>query len=185
MTGPRAPSIAELPPVIPIFPLSGALLLPRGRLPLNIFEPRYLAMIDDAMRSHRVIGMVQPTCESEKRPSLYPVGCVGRLTSWSETGDGRLMITLTGLIRFRIDAELQTTTPYRQVEAGFTPFADDLQESNDETCVDRKRLGASLKSYLKLRNLDADWSSIERAPGAVLITSLAMICPCDVAEKQA
>ena len=185
MSGPRAPSIADLPPVVPVFPLAGALLLPRGRLPLNIFEPRYLAMIDDAMRHHRVIGMVQPTCTNQKCPPLYPTGCLGRLTSWSETGDGRLMITLTGLIRFRIDAELKTTTPYRQVEAGFSPFAADLQESNDEDCVDRKRLGASLKSYLKLRNLEADWSSIERAPGEVLINSLAMICDFDVAEKQA
>jgi len=185
MSGPRAPSISGLPSVIPVFPLAGALLLPRGRLPLNIFEPRYLAMIDDAMRHHRVIGMVQPAGPDQKHPPLYPVGCVGRLTSWSETGDGRLMITLTGLIRFRVDAELKTTTPYRQVEAGFEPFAADLQESNDEACVDRKRLGASLKSYLKLRNLEADWSSIERAPGEVLINSLAMICPFDIAEKQA
>ena len=185
MTGPRAPSIAELPAAIPIFPLAGALLLPRGRLPLNIFEPRYLAMIDDAMRHHRVVGMVQPANADQKYPTLYPIGCLGRLTSWSETGDGRLMITLTGLIRFRIDAELQTTTPYRQVTPAFTPFSADLRESEDEACVDRKRLGASLRSYLKLRNLEADWSSIERAPGEILINSLAMICPFDIAEKQA
>jgi len=185
MTGPRAPSLAELPPVIPIFPLAGALLLPRGRLPLNIFEPRYLAMIDDALRTHRVIGMVQPTGADQRHPSLYPIGCLGRLTSWSETGDGRLMITLTGLIRFRINAEPPAITPYRQVQAGYAPFAADLAESSDETCVDRKRLGASLKSYLKLRNLEADWSSIERAPGEVLVNSLAMICPFDIAEKQA
>ncbi|MCE9522189.1 MAG: LON peptidase substrate-binding domain-containing protein [Alphaproteobacteria bacterium] len=185
MSGPRAPSIAGLPPVIPVFPLAGALLLPRGRLPLNIFEPRYLAMIDDAMRTHRLIGMVQPVNSDQKHPPLYPIGCAGRLTSWNETGDGRLMITLTGLIRFRIDAELKTTTPYRQIEASFEPFSADLQESSDEDCVDRKRLGTSLKSYLKLRNIEADWSSIERAPGEVLINSLAMICPFDVAEKQA
>lgn len=185
MTGPRAPSLAELPAVIPVFPLAGALLLPRGRLPLNIFEPRYLAMIDDAMRHHRVIGMVQPANQDQRHPPLYPVGCLGRLTSWSETGDGRLMITLTGLIRFRIATELNTVTAYRQVEADFVPFAGDLKESDDEECVDRKRLGASLKSYLKLRQLEADWNSIERAPGEVLINSLAMICPFDVAEKQA
>jgi uncharacterized protein len=185
MTGPRAPSLAELPSVIPIFPLPGALLLPRGRLPLNIFEPRYLAMIDDAMRHHRVVGMIQPAGNDQKYPPLYPIGCLGRLTAWSETGDGRLMITLTGLIRFRVQAEVKTTTPYRQVQPSFTEFERDLQESDDEACIDRKRLGASLKSYLKLRNLDADWSSIERAPGEVLINSLAMICEFDAAEKQA
>lgn len=185
MTGPCAQSLADLPQVIPIFPLTGALLLPRGRLPLNIFEPRYLAMVEDALRHHRVIGMVQPSCAEQKHPPLYPVGCLGRLTSWSETGDGRFLITLTGMIRFRIDAELKAMTPYRQVEAGYAPFAGDLQEAGDDTCIDRKRLGASLKSYLKQCNIQADWTSIERAPGEVLINSLAMICPFDIAEKQA
>jgi Lon protease-like protein len=185
MSRPCAPSIADIPRVIPVFPLAGALLLPRGRLPLNIFEPRYLAMVEDAMRHHRLIGMVQPSCSGAKCPPLYPVGCLGRLTSWSETGDGRFLITLTGLIRFRIDGELETTTPYRQVKAGYAPFEADLAEAADENCVDRARLGASLKSYLKQRQLEADWSSIERAPGEVLVNSLAMICPFDVAEKQA
>jgi uncharacterized protein len=186
MTGPRAPSLADLPRVIPVFPLAGALLLPRGRLPLNIFEPRYLAMIDDALRHDRVVGMVQPSCPNERKsPPLYPVGCLGKLTSWSETGDGRFMITLTGLIRFRIDDELETTTPYRQVKPGFAPFARDLEEVADDSCIDRSRLGAGLKAYLRQRKLEADWSSIERAPGEVLINSLAMICPFDAAEKQA
>ena len=185
MSGPRAPSLSDIPPVIPVFPLAGALLLPRGRLPLNIFEPRYLAMVDDALRHHRVIGMVQPTCQEQKFPPLYSIGCLGRLTSWSETGDGRFLITLTGVIRFRIDAELTTTTPYRQIEPDFAPFVADFAEATDEDSVDRKRLGASLKCYLKQHNLQADWSSIERAPGEVLVNSLAMICPFDAAEKQA
>lgn len=179
-----APTLSDLPAVIPVFPLAGALLLPRGRLPLNIFEPRYLAMVDDALRHGRVIGMVQPSNE-QRCPTLYPVGCLGRLTSWSETGDGRLLITLTGFIRFRVESELQTTTPYRQVKADYADFAADLEDSCDESCIDRERLGACLRSYLRQRNLEADWSSIERAPGEVLVNSLAMICPFDTAEKQA
>lgn len=186
MQSARVPSLKDMPRVIPVFPLSGALLLPRGRLPLHIFEPRYLAMVDDALRHTRVIGMVQPASpDQRKSPPLYPVGCLGRLTSWSETGDGRLLITLSGVIRFRIDEELNTTTPYRQIEADYEPFAADLQESCDETCIDRERLGESLKCYLRQRNVEADWASIERAPGEVLVNSLAMICPFDAAEKQA
>lgn len=184
-TAPTAPTIAALPNVIPVFPLPRALLLPRGRLPLNIFEPRYLAMVDDALRHDRLIGMVQPTCDGDRHPKLYPVGCVGRLCSWSETGDNRFMITLTGLIRFRIEDELQTTTPYRQVKVDYGCFASDLEPPADDTCVDRERLGACLKSYFKQHNLPADWNSIERAPGETLINSLAMICPFEIAEKQA
>src|SRR5262245_5877862 len=131
-----APNSSDLPAVIPVFPLAGALLLPRGRLPLNIFQPRYVTMVDDALRRSRVIGMVQPST-GERHPELYPVGCLGRLTSWSETGDGRFLITLTGLIRFRIDSELTTTTPYRQVQADYAPFASDLDECCDESCIDR------------------------------------------------
>jgi len=184
-TRPPAPSLADLPPVIPVFPLAGALLLPRVRLPLNIFEPRYLAMVDHALRHSRVIGMVQPNGPEHRHPSLYPVGCLGRLTSWCESGDGRFLITLTGLIRFRIAGELTATTPYRQVETNYEPFTADLEECADETSIDRQRLGACLKSYLKQQNLQADWDSIERAPGEVLVNSLAMICPFATAEKQA
>lgn len=180
------PSLADMPPIVPVFPLIDALLLPRGRLPLNIFEPRYLAMVDTAMRTTRVIGMVQPSGDPESRkPSLYPVGCLGRITSWSETGDGRVLITLSGLLRFRIKTELKGQTPYRQVETSYTEFARDLEEPMDDNSVDRARLGACLKSYLKQKNLDADWQSIERAPAEVLVNSLAMICPFNTAEKQA
>ena len=178
-----APSLEALPRVIPVFPLP-ALLLPRGRLPLNIFEPRYLAMVDDTLRHARVIGMIQPADPNLRVPPLYPVGCLGRLTEWRETGDGRFHIVLTGLIRFRIEAELKTTTPYRQVEAVYGEFADDLKEECDEG-IDRRRLGDSLKSYFRQRKLDDYWQSIEQVSCEVLINSLSMICPFDVAEKQA
>ena len=182
----KRPSRFDLPPVIPVFPLPGALLLPRGRLPLNIFEPRYLAMIDHALRTSRVIGMIQPSGGADAmRPELFPVGCLGRLTSWSETGDGRFLITLTGMARFQIESELDSATPYRQVQACYKSFPHDLEECDDEAEIDRHRLAASLKCYLKQHQIAADWNSIERAPGEVLINSLAMICPFDVAEKQA
>lgn len=179
-----APTIANLPRVIPVFPLAGALLLPRRRLPLNIFEPRYLAMIDDALRHHRLIGMVQPA-NDQRQPQLYPVGCLGRLTSWSETDDGRFVITLTGVARFRIQAELAATTPYRQVEAVYGEFEDDLHEGDDDAGIDRERLGATLKTYFKQRKIDEYWQSIDQVSCEVLINSLAMICPFEVAEKQA
>lgn len=174
----------DLPPVIPVFPLPGALLLPRGRLPLNIFEPRYLAMVDQALRTDRVIGMIQPCSGQPARPDLFPVGCLGRLTAWSETGDGRFLITLSGMARFQVESELDCMTPYRQVQANYKAFPHDLEDCADEAGVDRARLAASLKCYLKQHQIEADWSSIERAPDEVLINSLAMICPFDVAEKQ-
>jgi Lon protease-like protein len=179
----RRPSRFDLPPVIPVFPLPGALLLPRGRLPLNIFEPRYLAMVDQALRTSRVIGMIQPCGGTSGKPALFPVGCVGRLTSWSETGDGRFLITLTGIARFQIESELDTATPYRQVQACYKAFPRDLEDCSDVD-IDRARLASSLRCYLKQHQIEADWSSIERAPAEVLINSLAMICPFDVAEKQ-
>ena len=179
----RTASRYELPEVIPIFPLPGALLLPRGRLPLNIFEPRYLDMVDQALRTNRLIGMIQPCGGDPSRPDLFPIGCVGRLTSWSETGDGRFFITLTGAARFKVVHELETNTPYRQVQACYKAFPADLQDCAD-TNFDRARLAGSLKCYLKQHKIEADWTSIERAPAEVLINSLAMICPFDVGEKQ-
>ncbi len=179
------PSLADLPKTIPVFPLAGALLLPRGRLPLNIFEPRYLAMVDTALRTTRVIGMIQPVTEDERRPKLYPVGCLGRLTSWSDTGDGRFFITLSGTIRFRVMEELKTTTPYRQVEPDYAPYADDLSDADDDNYVDRKRLGVCLKAYMEQKRIEADLSLIDRAPAETLINSLSMICPFAPAEKQA
>jgi Lon protease-like protein len=177
--------LADLPKTVPVFPLAGALLLPRGRLPLNIFEPRYLAMIDTALRTTRVIGMIQPVNEEERRPKLYPVGCLGRLTSWSDTGDGRFFITLSGVIRFRVTEELKTGTPYREVEPDYAPYAGDLSDGDEDNYVDRKRLGISLKAYMEQKRIEADLSLIDRAPAETLINSLAMICPFAPAEKQA
>lgn len=179
------PSLADLPKTIPVFPLAGALLLPRGRLPLNIFEPRYLAMVDTALRETRVIGMLQPVNEEDRRAKLYPVGCLGRLTSWSDTGDGRFFITLSGVIRFRVIEELKTTSPYRQVEPDYAAYAGDLKDADDDNYIDRKRLGVCLKAYMEQKRIEADLSLIDRAPAETLINSLAMICPFAPAEKQA
>jgi Lon protease-like protein len=179
-----------LPDVIPVFPLPGALLLPRGQMPLNIFEPRYLAMIDDALRSgHRLIGMIQPDAAhpgaDEQKPHLFQVGCVGRLTQFSESGDGRYLIQLTGVARFRIASELSVATPYRQCQVTYQPFADDFIARKGEDEVDRKSLLRALSSFLKANNLKADWEGIENAPNEALVNALAMMSPYDAAEKQA
>jgi Lon protease-like protein len=179
----------DLPDVIPVFPLSGALLLPRGQMPLNIFEPRYLAMIDDALRSGlRLIGMIQPDPShpgSEDRPHLFKVGCVGRLTQFAESGDGRYLIQLTGIARFRIEDELTVTTPYRQCRVSFAPFIDDFDARKGEDDVDRDSLLKALKDFLQANNLKADWQGIENAPNEALVNALAMMSPYGPAEKQA
>jgi Lon protease-like protein len=181
---------SDLPAIIPVFPLDGALLLPQGFLPLNIFEPRYLNMIDDALAGERIIGMIQTTGEGSKvRPGLVSVGCAGRLTAFSETGDGRYMITLTGLCRFKVGRELLVQTPYRQIEAVFTPFEADLAEDDDdgeeEDGFDRVRFLASLKAYLDHRGMEIDWSGVSEAPSDALVNSLAMALPFEPPEKQA
>jgi Lon protease-like protein len=179
----------DLPDVISVFPLAGALLLPRGQLPLNIFEPRYLAMIDDALRSGlRIIGMIQPDPTqpgTEDRPSLYKIGCVGRLTQIAESGDGRYLIQLTGIARFRIEQELDAATPYRQCRVNFEPFTDDFVARKGEDEVDRGRLLKALKDFLEANNLKADWQGIENAPNEALVNALAMMSPYGAAEKQA
>jgi Lon protease-like protein len=180
---------ADLPEVIAVFPLAGALLLPRGQLPLNIFEPRYLMMIDDAFASgRRLIGMIQPDAAHpgrEDRPNLYKVGCVGRITQLTETGDGRYMIQLTGIARFRIEAELAVATPYRQCRVIYTPFANDFVGHQGEDEVDRESLLKALSDFLKANDLKADWDGIENAPNEALVNALAMMSPYDPAEKQA
>jgi len=188
MPGPRRyADTGDLPAALAIFPLPGALLLPRGRLPLNIFEPRYLQMIDDALAGSRLIGMIQPMPGQDrvKLPDTYRIGCAGRLTSLQETADGRYMISLTGICRFRVEAELQTVTPYRQVAPLWDPFASDLIESDEDPSIDRVSLEASLRTYFEKTGMRADWGSIEKAPLETLVNSLSMICPFDAPEKQA
>jgi Lon protease-like protein len=179
----------DLPDVIPVFPLAGALLLPRGQMPLNIFEPRYLAMVDDALSNgRRLIGMIQPDTAhrgSEEKPSLYRIGCVGRITQLGETGDGRYLMELTGIARFRIVEELSVATPYRQCRVAYAPFADDFIARKGEDAVDRAALLAALAAFLKANDLKADWDGIENAPNEALVNALAMMSPYGAAEKQA
>src|SRR6516164_11704120 len=179
----------DLADVIPIFPLPGALLLPRGQMPLNIFEPRYVAMIDDALRTgHRLIGMIQPDPAHpgpEDKPNLYKVGCAGRITQLAETGDGRYLLQLTGVARFRVEEELKVATAYRQCQVSYAPFADDFIARKGEEEVDRKAVLAALTAFLKANNLKADWDGIENAPNEALVNALAMMSPYDPAEKQA
>ena len=182
----RFRTIADLPAIIPAFPLTGVLLLPRTRLPLNIFEPRYLAMVDSAMDGYRLIGMIQPKNPSDdlsKDPPLAEVGCLGRIIEYSETDDGRYLITLVGLARFKTAGERAGNEPFRQVAADYTAFAGDMVESSDPP-VARDRLLLALKPYLTERQMKTDWQSIEEAPSEALINALCMICPFEPVEKQ-
>lgn len=180
---------SDLPAQIAVFPLPGALLLPRGQMPLNIFEPRYLAMVEDALRTeHRLIGMIQPDAARAgppDRPPLYKVGCVGRITQFAETGDGRYIIQLTGISRFRVVEEVPVLTPYRQCRVSYEPFADDFVVRKGEEAVDRKALLDALSAFLRANNLKADWQGIEGAPNEALVNALAMMSPYGPAEKQA
>jgi len=179
----------DLPEIIPVFPLPGALLLPRGQMPLNIFEPRYLAMIDDALRDgHRLIGMIQPDpgqAANADKPKLFRVGCAGRITQLAESGDGRYLIELTGVSRFQVVEELDVATLYRQCRVTFAPFADDFVPRRGEDAVDRSALLTALNAFLKANNLKADWDGIEKAPNEALVNALSMMSPYGSAEKQA
>ena len=179
-------TLDDLPSIINVFPLSGVLVLPRGQLPLNVFEPRYLALVDAALSGDRLIGVIQPTQNEEKvlKPALATTGCAGRLTGYRENDDGRYLITLTGVCRFRMVEELATQTPYRRVAADFAPFIADLNPAN-ETEFPRERLLTALKDYLTRRDLKADWKSVLSAPPETLVNALAMLCPFEPAEKQA
>jgi uncharacterized protein len=190
-SGPFDPDFDELPEKIPIFPLSAVLLLPRGRLPLNIFEPRYLAMVRDALTAPlRLIGMVQPK-EDEGRgagvipgePPVHAIGCAGRIVSFAETGDGRYIIELRGAARFRVAAEPRRHAPYRIVAADWSPYRADLAETPH--FVDRERLLKSLKPYLEQRGIHADWHGLESLSDDRLVTSVAMLAPFAPQEKQA
>ncbi|MEM8617053.1 MAG: LON peptidase substrate-binding domain-containing protein [Pseudomonadota bacterium] len=175
----------DLPTTIPVFPLPGAMLFPRWSLPLNIFEPRYLNMIDDAMAGNRLIGMVQSSGGDRTAPHLLKVGCVGRITSYAETDDGRYLISLTGICRFSIDEELSVKTPYRQVRTNWEPFALDLIEPAADLLPDRSVLKASLVRYTKVNAMEVDWDAVDNAPLETLINALCAGCPFGVMEKQA
>jgi uncharacterized protein len=175
----------DLPLAIPVFPLNGALLLPGGQLPLNIFEPRYLNMIDDVMAGDRLLGMVQTRGGARDLPGLAPVGCLGKVTSFAETADGRYLITLTGLCRFDIGEELPVRAPYRQVRARFDRFEADLREDAAPSGLDRAAFLAALGRYLEHRGLGIEWESAQAAPIDALVNSLAMGLPFEAAEKQA
>ena len=182
---PFDPRYEHLPASLPIFPLPGALLLPGGRMPLNIFEPRYLNMVSDALAGDRLIGMIQPSQDSEDpgTAATYRTGCAGRIVAFSETEDGRYLITLAGLIRFDAARELPLEEGYRRVVPDFERFRDDLSEDSDD--IDRESLLDALRAYFEVSGLDGDWSAVEKAADESLVTSLAMACPFDPPEKQA
>ena len=177
-----------LPAAVPVFPLTGAQLLPRGMLPLNIFEPRYLAMVRDAMAAtgaaNRIIGVIQPRTAGEP-PPLYEVGCLGRISDYRETDDGRILIALTGVSRFRIQAELDRTTLYRQVMVDYLGFGDDRDDPDALAAAARAGLEDVLHAYLDAKGLSADWDAVKDADDEALVTTLASVCPFDPAEKQA
>ncbi len=179
---------APLPSAVPVFPLTGALLFPRGLLPLNIFEPRYLAMVRDVMAAkgtaNRVIGMIQSRAQGDP-PPLFDVGCLGRITDYRETEDGRMLIALVGVSRFRIAAELDRTSPYRQVMADYHGFQTDRDDPPALGHAARAGLEDVLRGYLDAQGLSADWDAVTNADDESLVTTLACACPFDPAEKQA
>jgi Lon protease-like protein len=185
-SGPFDPTFDELPREIPIFPLPGALLLPRGHLPLNIFEPRYLAMTRDAIKGARLIGMIQPEAAEDLREpqvTTYRTGCAGRIIQFAETPDGRYLITLSGLIRFDIGPELPLKEGYRRMQPNFARYRADMEGSPGR--IERDRLLSKLKQFLERHDIGADWKAIEKAPDEQLVNALAMMCPFGPPEKQA
>lgn len=180
----RYPS--DCPDVFPVFPLPGALLLPRGQIPLNIFEPRYIEMVNEALRTNRIIGMIQPDDDAQAVvPKLYSVGCAGRLTQFSETGDGRYLITLVGIARFHMVGEVEAITPFRQVRASFEPYVHDFQAREGEDYVDREGVLKALRDFAAATDIDIDWEGIDRTPNEVLVNALSMMSPFGAREKQA
>lgn len=177
---------ADLPQTIPLFPLEGAILLPRGVVALNIFEPRYLNMVDDVLGDQRLIGIIQPVAseDDEPAPGLANVGGVGRITSFSETDDGRYLITLTGICRFTLEREFDASAPYRQAIVSYEAFATDFKPARGER-IDRGALIVTLKRYASLHGFEVDWDSVEQAPTETIINVAAQICPFDSAAKQA
>lgn len=185
MTGVFDPVFEDLPRELPIFPLTGVLLLPHGKLPLNIFEPRYLNMIDASLGGARMIGMIQPKGANEgDQPEVYRTGCAGRLTSFSESEDGRYLITLSGLARFDFTDEMPLRDGYRVVVPDWSPYCDDLAEETGAG-IDRDRMLRALKGYFTVNKVDANWDAITETPTDRLVNALAMMCPFQPSEKQA
>jgi Lon protease-like protein len=180
--------VEDLPGEFPIFPLPGALVLPRGKLPLRIFEPRYLAMTEDSLGQGRMFGMIQPdptAAETDTGPALFRIGCLGRISSFAETDDGHLLITLTGLIRFAVRSELEIRRGYRRVRGDVSPYLADLNLEQPAAEVPREALLSVLRNYFTHRHIDANWDAIKRLPDDMLVVTLSMVCPFEPAEKQA
>ncbi len=180
-------SAADLPDFLPLFPLPSALLLPRGRLPLHVFEPRYLAMVDDALKTpERLIGMIQPMGDGDQDATrLHAIGCAGRITSFTETEDGRYMLTLTGISRFRLGAVQEGFTPYLRTEADWRGFDRDLGQPEHDPGLDREAFFKLLERYFELEELQTDWDSLQTAEDELMINALSMLCPFDPEDKQA
>jgi len=178
----------ELPPTLPVFPVAGALLLPRRPIQLTVFEPRYLTMLDDSLSGERLIGMIQPKAGEEApepNPELCEVGCLGRIVQYAEIGDGRCFLSLMGVTRFRVAGELTTLTPYRIVRADYEPFASDFVEGAGEADVDRDALLKALRDFAKANDLKIDWEDVNTASNETLVNSLAIMSPYGAREKQA
>ena len=185
MAGGPYRKITDLPGQMPVFPVDGALLLPSGVLPLQVFEPRYLNMVDDVMAGDRLIGMIQSTGGDRRLPELARVGCAGRVTSYAETGDGKYLISLTGVCRFRVVEELQVRRPYRMVRTDYVPYGADLAEDDEGAEFERTPFLDVLRRYLDNRGLGIEWDVVAAAPAPALINSLSMALPFPPAEKQA
>jgi Lon protease-like protein len=184
----RPASIDELPPHVPVLPLSGALLLPFSHRPLNIFEPRYVEMIDQSLGGNRLIGLIQPEDTSEESPRgrapLQKIGTVGRLTHWEENGDGRYFIILEGLCRFELVNELTVMTPFRQAQIDATHFAEDFTRAYGESEVDRARFLKMMKDYAEFANFELNWDEINKTGTADLVNFACMVSPYGAKEKQ-
>lgn len=178
----------KLPRAVPVFPITGALLLPGARLPLQVFEPRYLALTEDVLGNGRMFGMIQPNSSAEADetgPALFRVGCLGRIVTFSETDDGRYLITLAGVIRFRILTELAMTRGYRVIAPDYAPFWSDIEAATEPALIDRDGLLAALRAYFDRRGFEVDWESVQAMSDEVLVTTLATVCPFEPLEKQA
>ena len=179
-------TVTDLPEKIPLFPLAGALVLPRVDLPLSIFEPRYLTMVEVAMESHRIIGIIQPIDdEGDKNPKLQTVGCAGRITAYSESEDNRLMITITGICRFTVKAEVKSKKPYRQATVDYSAFAADLNTGLGASSVNRGELVLAFRNYLEANNMTANWQEVEQVSTEVLVNTLSLLAPYPPRDKQA